>query len=172
MGYGKDQVALVILDSTTFGLRVLATLDQSTINWIVNVIKETEIDELSVSLNGLRISHLLAGHWAELSLKNDTTASQTPGPTDLHEAVKIMKWEEIDTFVSKIVHGHMKTVLLCNNIYIMTHAPEKGEETCLLHGLSMVDTYTEMTTGSRHVTVVIKDETAEPIIVGKGIKVI
>ena len=53
-----------------------------------------------------------------------------------------------------------KTVLLGNNMYIMTQAPEKGEEPCLLHSLSMVNTYTEMTTGSRHVTVVIKNQTA------------
>ena len=55
------------------------------------MINESEIDELSVSLNGLRISHLLAGHWAEHSLKNDTTISLTLGLTDLNEAVKTMK---------------------------------------------------------------------------------
>ena len=35
----------------------------------------------------------------------------------------------------------------------------------------MVNVYTEMTTGSRHVTVVIKNQTAVPIIISKGIKV-
>ena len=70
-GYYEDQVALVILDLTTFGSRVMVTLGTPTINQIMNIIKESEIDELSVSLNGLRISHLLAGHQAELSLKND-----------------------------------------------------------------------------------------------------
>ena len=39
------------------------------------------------------------------------------------------------------------------------------------HGLSMVNTYTEMTTGSRHVAVVIKNQTAAPIIISKGIKI-
>ena len=65
-GYDEDQVALVNPDLTTFWLRVLVTLGTPTINWIVNVIKESEIDELSVSLNGSRIPHLLAGHWMEL----------------------------------------------------------------------------------------------------------
>ena len=107
-GYNKDQVALVIPDLTAFGLRVLVTLGTPTINWMMNVIKESEIDELSVSLNGLRISHLLAGCQAELSLKNDTTASQIPGLTDLNEAVKTTKWEEIEAFSSKIVHASFK----------------------------------------------------------------
>ena len=61
-GYDEDQVDLVIPDLTTFGLRVLVILGTSTINQIMSMIKDSEIDELSVSLNGLRISHLLAGH--------------------------------------------------------------------------------------------------------------
>ena len=48
-GYNKDQAALVILESTAFRSRVLVTLGTPTINCIVNIIKESEIDELSVS---------------------------------------------------------------------------------------------------------------------------
>ena len=169
-GLKEDQVALVTPDSTTFGLRFPVILGTPTINWIMNVIKENKIDELSVSLNGSRISHLLAECWAELCFKNDRTASQTSGLTDLNEAVKTMKQEEIEAFLSKIVHGHTKTVLLGNNMYLMTQAPEKGEEPCLPHLLSMVNTYTKMTTGSRHVAIVIKNQTAALIFIGKGIK--
>ena len=35
------------------------TLGTSSINWIIKMIKESEIDELSFSLNGLRIAKLL-----------------------------------------------------------------------------------------------------------------
>ena len=93
-GYNKDQVALVIPDFTMFGSRVLFTLGTPTINQIVNIIKESEIDELSVSLSGLRISHLLARCQAEFSLKNNIIASPIPDPTDptdLNEAVKTMQ---------------------------------------------------------------------------------
>ena len=68
-GYDEDQVALVKSDSTTFGSWVLVILGTPTINRIINVIKESEIDELSVSLNGSRIAQLLACHQAELSDK-------------------------------------------------------------------------------------------------------
>ena len=64
----------------------------------------------------------------------------------------------------------MKTVLL-GNMYVITQTPEKGEEPCLPHGLSVVNTYTEMTTGSRHVAVVIRNQTATSIIITKDIKV-
>ena len=165
-GYDKGQVVLVIPDLTTFGVRVLVTLGTSTINQIVNIIKESERDELSISLSGLRISHLLARHQAELSFKNGATASQTPGPTDMNEAVKTMKREEIEAFSYKIVDVHTKMVLL-GNIVCNDTSPKKGEEPCLLHGLNVVNTYTKMTTGSRHV---IKNQTAVPVIICKGIK--
>ena len=42
--------------------------------------KGSEIDELLASLNGLRISHLLACHWAELSIRSEAAANQTVDP--------------------------------------------------------------------------------------------
>ena len=53
-GYNGDQVILAIPDYTGFGFQVPVTLGTPTIKWIINMIKESEIDELSVSLNGLR----------------------------------------------------------------------------------------------------------------------
>ena len=67
--YNEDQVALVIPDSTGFGSWVLVTLGTPTINRIINVIKEKDINELLVSLSGLRIAQLLACWQAELSTK-------------------------------------------------------------------------------------------------------
>ena len=82
-----------------------------------------------------------------------------------------MKWEEIEAFSSQIVYGHTKTVLLGNSMYVMTQAPEKGEEPCLPHGLCMENTYIKMTTGSKCVAIVIKNKTTAPITMGKGIKI-
>ena len=56
-------------------------------------------------------------------------------------------------------------------MYVMIQAPEKGEDPCLPHGLSVMDTYTKMTTGSMCVAVVIKNQTASPITIGKGVKI-
>ena len=83
LGYNEDQVALVIPDPTDFGSRVPVTLGTPIINWIINMIKEGEIDELSASLNGSRISHLLASHWAELSIECEEAANQTMDLTNL-----------------------------------------------------------------------------------------
>ena len=85
--------------------------------------------------------------------------------------MKTTSQEEIEAFSSKIVHGHTKIVLLGNIMYIITQAWEKGEEPCLPHGLIMATTYTKMTTSSRHVAIVIKNQAAVLITIGKGIKV-
>ena len=51
-GYNKDQVALNVPDPTDFGSWVPVILGTPAINHIINVIKESKMDDLSVSLNG------------------------------------------------------------------------------------------------------------------------
>ena len=59
-GYDEDQVALVVPDSTIYGSQVLVTLGTLTINQIINVIKESEINELLASVTGSRMGQQLA----------------------------------------------------------------------------------------------------------------
>ena len=56
-------------------------------------------------------------------------------------------------------------------MHLMTQAPGKGEDPSLSQGLSIVNTYTMMHTGSRQVSVVIRNPTPAPIGIRKGIKV-
>ena len=105
-GHNEDQVALVIPDSTAFASWVPVTVGTPAINCIINMIKESEIDELSVSLNGSRICHLLTCCWAELSIRSEMDMNQTMDPTNLKEVVKMIKIkkEKIEVFSSKIIH--------------------------------------------------------------------
>ena len=91
--YNEDQVALVIPDPTDFGSQVPTIIGTLTINQIINMIKESKIDKLSVSLNGSRISHLLACHQVGLSIGSGTAANQTMDLTDLNKVVKMTKKE-------------------------------------------------------------------------------
>ena len=113
------------------------------------MIKESEIDELSVSLNGLRIAQLLAYWQAGLSIQKETVTNQAVDPADLNEVVKTTKKEEVDTFLSKVMHGQMKTLLLGNNMHVMTQSLKGGDGPHLPHGLTVVNTYTKIISGSK-----------------------
>ena len=129
------------------------------------MIKESEIDELLASLNGSRIAQLVACQQAELLVQSQAAANQAVYPTDLNEVVKMTKKEEIDTFSSKAIHCQTKTLLLGNNMHVMTQSLKGGDGPHLPHVLSVMNTYIE-------VVVVVKNLTAVPITIAKGVKVI
>ena len=54
------------------------------------------------------------------------------------------KKEEIDAFSSKIIYDQMKTMLLGNNMHVMTQTLKGGDGPHLPHGLSVGSTYTEV----------------------------
>ena len=62
-------------------------------------------------------------------------------------------------------------MLLGNNMHVMTQSLKEGDGPHLPHGLSFVNSYTEVTTGSKQVSVVVKNLMAIPITITKGIKV-
>ena len=62
-------------------------------------------------------------------------------------------------------------MFLGSNMHMMTQALEGGGGPCLPHGLSIMNTYTEMTTGSKWVAVMVKNLTATLITIAKGVKV-
>ena len=92
-------------------------------------------------------------------------------PTDLKDAVKTTKKEEIDAFSSKIIHGQMKMMLLENNMHVMTQSLKGGDGPHLPHSLSVVNMYTEVISESKPVAVVVKNLMAILITIAKGIKV-
>ena len=75
--------------------------------------------------------------------------NQTMGPTNLNEAIKTIKKEEIQAFSSKIIHTQTKTIFLGDNMHMMMQTLEGGDGPCFPYGLSIMSTYTEMTTGSK-----------------------
>ena len=91
--------------------------------------------------------------------------------TELNEAVKMTNKKEIEAFSSKIIHVQTKTMFLGSNMHMMMQALEEGDGSHLPHRLSIMNTYTEMATGSRWVAVVVKNLTAAPITITKGVKI-
>ena len=85
--------------------------------------------------------------------------------TNVNEAVKTTKREQIDALLSKTIHGQMIT------LHVMTQTLRKGNDpTCLMDWV--LNMHTEVTTGSKWVAVVVKNLMAILITFAKGIKVI
>ena len=56
-------------------------------------------------------------------------------------------------------------------MHVMTLSLKGGDGPHLPHGLSVVNTYTEVTSASKHVVVLVKNLMATPVTIIKGIKV-
>ena len=172
LGYDKDkdQVDLVIPDSSGFWTWVLVTLGTPTINHIINVIKESEIDELLIYLNGSRIDQLLACWQAGLWFRGKLSQ------TKLWIQLTWMRW-------SKQQRRKKWRFFIQNNTWLnKTSAPgkqhacddsisERGDGPYLPHGLCVVNTYIEVISGSKWVAVLVQNLLAIPITITKGVKV-
>ena len=84
----------------------------------------------------------------QLSIQRETVTNQIVDPADFNEAVKTTKKEEVDAFSSKIIHSQMKTLLLGNNMHVMTQSLKGCDGPHLPPGLSVVNTYTNMISGA------------------------
>ena len=93
------------------------------------------------------------------------------GSDQKNEAVKMTKREEVDTFSSKIIHGQLKTLLLGNNMHVMTQSLKGGDGPHLPHGLSVMNTYTRVISGNKQVAVEQKNLMAILITIAKGVEI-
>ena len=107
-----------------------------------------------------------------LGYKEDQVALVIPDSAGFGSWVPIMtKREEVDTFLSKIIYGWIKILLLGNNMQVMIQPLKGGDGHHLPHGLSVVNTYTKVISGSKHVEVVGENLMAILITIAKGVKV-
>ena len=124
-GYDEDQVALVIPDSTGFGSQVLSysgytyhqldhQCDQGKWNWWA-----------VSSLNRSRIAQFLDCWWARLD-SGGNSCKPTCRSSQL-ECCSQSNKEISGHFSSKISHGQTKTLLLGNNMYVMTQSLKGGD---------------------------------------------
>ena len=59
-GCDEDQIALIIPDFSNFATRVPIILRTPTIGWVVNMMREAEMDALAIPWANTRAAHLLA----------------------------------------------------------------------------------------------------------------
>ena len=72
--------------------------------------------------------------------------------------------------MSKIIHNQTKTLLLGNNMHVITQSLKGGNGPHLPPGLGVVNTYTEVISGSKKVMVVVKNLMATPSLLPRASK--
>ena len=157
-GYNEEQIALVILDFTNFAARVPVILGMPTIGWVVNVMKEAEMDALAMPWENARVAHLLSVH-RTMPMEVGDGQEEKFDMNDDDQLMYTWKVETIEPFSSHIVP--VKTGRAyggeCINVMVQALQTQDGS---LPQGLTVQNTYTKLRKGSKKAVVVVWNNTA------------
>ena len=157
-GYDEDHIALVIPDFSNFAARVPVILGKPTIGWVVNVMKETEMDALATPWANARVAHLLLVH-RMMPMEVDDGQE---GKFDMNNDDQLMytwKVETIEPFSSHILPVKTERVCVgeCINVMVQALWTQDGS---LPQGLTVQNIYTKLRKGSKKAVLVVRNNTA------------
>ena len=157
-GYDEDQIALVILDFTNFAARVPVILGMPTISWVVNVMREAEMDALAMPWVNARVAHLLSVH-RMMPIEVGNGQEEKFDMNDYDPLMYTQKVETIGPFSSHIVPVKTGKAYVgeCINVMIQALQTQDGS---LPQGLTVQNTYTKLSKGSKKAVVVVWNNTA------------
>ena len=171
--YDEDQVAFVVDDNTTFSWRVPVVLGTPTINRIVVVMKESNLNNAPMEWQASKTSYELANGFLmrrlHLEPEGGFPTNTGKNPIDLDETISLTSKCVAPPFESVIVHGHtQQTMMMDHRLNIMTQAPYPDDMAALPNGIYITRAYTDMKPGSRQVSVIIRNMTSRPIHLPQG----
>ena len=101
-GYDEDQRALVILDLSNFVAKIPVILGTPTINRVINVMKEAEVDALVMPWANARVAHLLLVH-RMMSMEVGDGLKKELGPDSYDQSIYTQNVETIEPFSSRVM---------------------------------------------------------------------
>ena len=144
-GYDEDQIALVIPGLSNFVAGIPVIFGTPTISRVINVMKEEEIDTLSVC--------------RMMTVEVGDGIMEEPNPNTYDQVMFTQNVETIEPFSSHVVlvkAGRAYTGE-CINIMVLALQTEDGS---LPRGLTVQNMYTELRQGSKKAVVVVRNSTA------------
>ena len=160
-GYDEDQIALVISDLSNFVALVPIILGTLMISPIINVIKEKEIDALVMPWVNAQVAYLLTVWWATGTIEDGKVVAGKSYPSEYDEIITTKDAKTTDAFSSHVIHVRMRIAHTGEGINVMAQALH-AEDGSLPQGLTIQNAYTELCSGSRNVTVVVRNSMAYP----------
>ena len=168
-GYDEDQVTLVMDDPEMSEYPVI--LGTSTLYWVMEVIKESEISKLAVPWSSSQILWLMWDVTARLSqvVVNDV-ANKPIAPLDVDEVVRVASKCTVPPFGHKVIHGKVNLVLHVCRLNVMTHGLEKRSPSLPL-GIDVQTAYATLANGSHRIPVVLRNTTQDWLEIKKGMPI-
>ena len=168
-GYDEDQVTLVMDDPGMTECPVI--LGTSTLYWVMEVIKESEISKLAVLWSSSRISWLMWGVTARLGqvVINDV-ANKPITPLDVDKVVRVASKCTVPPFGHKVIHGKVNLVLHGCRLNMVTHGLEKRSPSLPL-GIDVQTAYATLANGSHRVPVILRNNTQDWLEIKKGVPI-
>ena len=171
--YDQEQVALMIDDESTFAQKVPITLGTPTLHWIVNCMKESEMEKVPPEWEnvciGYQMHNRLYSHHANMEPYKLFPTNTMKDPTVLDEVVRLSKPVVLPAFGSTIMKGPTDDMIITGHwLHVMTQAPYPKDEANLPIGLYVLRNYTKMKDSSRSVYLVLMNGTSRPINLSGG----
>ena len=157
-GYDEDQIAPVIPDFSNFAGQIPVILGTPTISWVINVMKEVEVDALAMQWVNARVLHLLSVH-RMVPIEEGDGQKEEVGTNSYDQLMYTQNAETIDPFSSHVVLMKAERTQMgeCINIMVQALWTEDGS---LPQGLTVQNMYTELREGSKKAVVVVRNNSA------------
>ena len=168
-GYDEDQVTLVMDDPGMTECPVI--LGTSTLYWVMEVTKESEISKLAELWSSSRISWLMHDVMARLGqVVVNNMANKPITPLNVDKVVRVASKCTVPPFGHKIIHGKVNLVLHGCRLNMMTHGLEKRSPSLPL-GIDVQTAYATLANGSHRVLVVLRNNTQDWLEIKKGVPI-
>ena len=156
-GYDEDQIALVILDLFNFMAQIPIILGTATIGWVVNVMKEAEMDAFAMPWANARVAHLLSVH-RMMPVEVGDSQEERIDVNSYDQLMYTQNVETIEPFSSWIMLVKAVRAYVGGCINVMVQAL-RTQDSSLPQGLTVQNTYTELRKGSKKAVMVVRNNT-------------
>ena len=177
-GYDEDQVALVIPDDSEFASRVPLVLGTPALKRMVNVIRESELDQLSTPWAIIRTSVGLANtnsqrypsprvNRVEIDPQQMTTTLGT-SPQDLDEIATVRQDIEIPPLTTRLIKIKIKTQLRGCKAHVCVTDIDSSSGPQPPAGIHVDDSYHVLNPCTNALVALIRNESGDHITLRKG----
>ena len=165
--YDEDQVALVVLEDSSFLRKCQVVLGTPTINRAIRAMKELEMENALEAWQSTQHTYEFANYMVHLNSEDygmTMPINTGENPTDLDEFDLLKNKATIPAFESIILHCHTRrTMMMGYKLHVMAQATYLEDQANLPNGVYVVKTYTELHDGSHNVSVVLWNLTGKPV---------